>query len=484
MSLRWRLLVLHAVALGLLLATFGVVLHRLLQRTLVEEVDERGLAYVQRLQGHLSAAAGEVRLAMSRSDVEPGILWRVTLPDGRLVASSGESGLEELFAAPAMVEAAPSCADRSQADQLLRVIEQRLPVPQQPDRVEAWVDDRGEHRRFELDATGSTTATEVVIQVAEPLRHVQHSVRVVAWLLLIGLPVILILSLAAGWSLVGRALRPVARIVHSAEAIDAAGLQQRVPQPTGGDEIARLARVINAMLARLEAAFRRERAFTQGASHELRTPLATLRSMVTVGLRRRRSITEHEETLRDIACQVDRLQRLIDGLLFLSRPDGDLPMDEVDVIDLVEAVTERLAERHPDEPPFELRLPAQRPTIVGNLDLLDSLVANCCDNALRYGRAPRWIAITDVPSAGSLDIVIGDHGAGVAAPELERLFEPFYRGGRQADAVGAGLGLAISRRIVKQHGGSIRMHSDGSGTRILLRLPRQPALIDGTETQA
>jgi two-component system OmpR family sensor kinase len=291
--------------------------------------------------------------------------------------------------------------------------------------------------------------------------------------LAIGGPLALLLASLAGYALAGATLRPVEAMRRRAQAISARVDGDRLPEPAGDDEIARLARTLNAMLARLEAGLERERRFVAEASHELRTPLASLKAELELALRRPRSTDELRAAIASAAEETDRLAALAEDLLVLARSDeGELRVDRkpVRARELLETVARRYAARA-DAAGLELEVNAP-PELEGSGDLalLEQAVGNVVDNALRYGAGT--VRLEAGAENGSIVIRVSDEGRGFAPEFLPRAFERFSRADGSRAQGGAGLGLAIVDAIARAHGGSAAAgNTAAGGARVTLLLP-------------
>ncbi|MGH7255146.1 MAG: HAMP domain-containing protein, partial [Nitrospirales bacterium] len=171
-----------------------------------------------------------------------------------------------------------------------------------------------------------------IVQVGTSLAPLQESLDRLLLTLLITVPAALILSLAGGWFLAGRALKPVEAITLAARRIASGDLTQRLTVTRTGDEIGRLAATFNDMIARLDASFRQIRQFSSDASHELRTPLTVLKGETELALRRPRAAEDYRMVLESSLEEIDRMSRIVDELLFLSRADlGEVSLESSDV---------------------------------------------------------------------------------------------------------------------------------------------------------
>jgi heavy metal sensor kinase len=294
-------------------------------------------------------------------------------------------------------------------------------------------------------------------------------------------PLVLFIAATGGYLLAGRVLAPVAAITRLAGRISERDLHTRLDLDLPDDELGRLARTFDAMLARIEEAFERQRRFTADAAHELRTPLALMRAQVDLALARRRSADAYREALVGLDGDLQRLTGLVGTLLTLARADtGRLvpesaPFDLADTIALVAEQYAPLA----DEAGVSLRADVEPTPTVADEDLLMQVLVNLVDNALAHTPQTGIVTIGCRANNGQVHLWVADTGSGIAADHLPRVFDRFYRSdsGRARERGGAGLGLAISRAIVEAHGGTIALASQaGQGTCVDLTLPRPARL--------
>jgi signal transduction histidine kinase len=289
-----------------------------------------------------------------------------------------------------------------------------------------------------------------------------------ARLLVIGVPVLLVLAGGTVWLVVGRALRPVEQIRGAVTAITSADLSQRVPEPGTDDEIGRLARTMNDMLARLEDAAARQRRFVADASHELRSPLTAIRTGLEVGLAHPDRAPWPQIAGRAVR-QSQRLEQLIAQLLVLAKADAHEPAARRQPVDLAALLADLAATPAPGIS-IELSVPPGT-TTAGNPEDLSRMFRNLLDNAVRYAR--RRVLITAATGPDGTIVEIADDGPGIPASERERVFGRFVRldASREQASGSAGLGLAIAREIASAHGATIVLTeaADG-GTRAVVTM--------------
>ena len=316
-----------------------------------------------------------------------------------------------------------------------------------------------------------------IIHVGTDIDEIHEGAEVLGHLLLGMIPFVTVLLAALVWILTGRTLRPVEAIRSGVAAMGGSDLDHRVPVPPGDDEIARLARTMNAMLDRVEEAQRRQQRFVSDASHELRTPLTRIRSELEVDLAHPEQ-TDLVAAQRRVLGDTIEMQGLVDDLLHLARADAGAlrgVMEPVDVDDLVLREARRLRERGQVTVDVSGVSAAQT---VGDAADLGRMVRNLADNAEHHAHGT--VRFTLAEQDGSLELEVLDDGPGIAAADRERIFERFTRldDARARDSGGVGLGLAIVREIVARHNGTVAAADppagSGPGARLVVRLPVAP----------
>lgn len=323
-----------------------------------------------------------------------------------------------------------------------------------------------------------------VIQVPYPLRdHLQARQNLREFLLWF-IPIVLLPASLASLFLVNRLMAPIRTIDEKASRIGASELHLRLPV-VGQDEFAGLSRTINQMLDRLRDSFgaqrtalehvervlNEQRRFTADASHELKTPLATIKA--NAALLRDAKGPVRSELVEAVDSAVDRMSRLVNALLLLSRTEAGVQVSRIERTDLralVETVVPILPgakERVQIETDGSL-LPVEM-----HQDMVERAVLNLVDNALRHSGSEG--VLVSVAREGTDAVVrVRDQGCGIPPEHLPHLFERFYRvdASRTAGTGGTGLGLAIVKAVAEAHGGSVEVQSTlGEGSTFTLRLP-------------
>jgi len=288
----------------------------------------------------------------------------------------------------------------------------------------------------------------------------------------IALPVALLASSLLAWLVAGAALRPVERMRREADAITARDLSRRLPVPSTGDTLARLAATLNATFDRLQAAMESERRFVDEASHELRTPLTILKAEVDSALAAPRSHEDLERAFASAGQEVDHLVRIAEGLLVLARVDkGYLPIHRGEV-SLLELLGESRAAyaRRAAAAGVAVEVQAANATCRVDRTRLRQALDNLLDNALRNTPAGGSVLMSARQAPGHVLIAVADEGPGFTDEMLDRAFLPFARTTEQSHD-GAGLGLAIVAAIAEAHGGTASAENlPGGGARITMTL--------------
>jgi heavy metal sensor kinase len=316
-----------------------------------------------------------------------------------------------------------------------------------------------------------------LIQVGMSLESVAVTRRRFLLVMAAVLPLALLFAGGGGWILAQRALRPVDRMTEAARRISAEHLDERLDTTGSDDELDRLATTLNDMLGRLDIAFRQIRQFSADASHELQTPLTILRGELEVALRAPRSPEEYRRVLVSALEEGERIARLVEGLLLLSRADaGVLRMDR-QPIDLAHLVTEVCAQAQvlADARGVILGLDSVVPvTIQGDSAHLRRLLLNLVDNGIKYTPAGGRVTLSLQHDDRWAALRVSDTGIGIAPDEQERVFQRFYRAPEALSRgeEGSGLGLCIARSIAEAHGGRIEVRSTvGGGSTFTVFLP-------------
>jgi two-component system sensor histidine kinase MprB len=315
---------------------------------------------------------------------------------------------------------------------------------------------------------GPGSAVEVALrsdQVSSALSRLQAvSALIGAIAVLLGAALAYLLSRAG--------LRPLRRLAATAEHIATDQDLSRRVRAGGPEEIARLSRAVNTMLTALDVSMAKQRQLVADASHELRRPLAGIRANAQLLLDSRLDLPTRQEVRDALTSGIDEVSALMTDIIELAR-DGEATLAREDLrLDLLASRAIRTAQRR--WPAHHFAASLQPALINADADRLMRLVANLLDNAAKFSQAASRIDITVAGAAGpggAVRLAIGDHGSGIDARDLPRIFDRFYRSAEARSKPGSGLGLAIAHQVATQHGATIEVTSTSDGTQVTVLFP-------------
>ncbi len=292
----------------------------------------------------------------------------------------------------------------------------------------------------------------------------------------------MLISGVVGYIMARRALKPINEITTTARAVAAGDLTRRLQSEVQDKEIRVLVKSLNKMFADLESSFMAQKRFTADASHELRIPLTILKGEVEVALRHPRSEEDYKQLLRQHLDIIERMQRIVNDLLTLARADAgllELAQEPVDLSLLLQEVAQHhlilFADNH-----INLDMDIQdNLEVMGDHSHIERVIFNLLNNAFKYAPELSTVTLSAHTEDDSVIITIADEGPGISEVHQARLFDRFYRADdarARSEGGGAGLGLAICKRIVEAHNGEISVESrEGEGARFIVRLPLSSA---------
>ncbi|MFJ8578357.1 sensor histidine kinase [Micromonospora sp. NPDC093277] len=291
----------------------------------------------------------------------------------------------------------------------------------------------------------------------------------------VGLGVTALLGLGVSWVVAGRMLRPLRTLTAATRRISQDRLHERVALTGPHDELKELADTFDEMVARLESSFNSQRRFVADASHELRTPLAIVRTGAEVQLAKRESTTAQWEAVgRRMLTATGRAERLLDGLLALARSDSGVIAHDPHDLAVAAAVAVSEADGEAERAQLTVTTDLRPAPVNGDPALLDRLVSNLVDNAIRHNNPGGWIEVSTGRRDGDAIVTVRNTGDQIPPEVVDRLFEPFQRlsSDRSAGSRSVGLGLAIVRSIVRAHGGTVvAAPNAGGGLTVTVTLP-------------
>jgi signal transduction histidine kinase len=293
---------------------------------------------------------------------------------------------------------------------------------------------------------------------------------------LLALLAVSVVGVAGGYAVAGRALRPLQQVTATARHLGGQTLDQRIHYTGADDEVAELADTFDAMLDRLVAAFESQRRFVANASHELRTPLAVMKTEIDVTLSDPDAdLAEMRRMGTVVKDASERANALVDALLVLARSEAQPALARRTPADLADGVPRALDSMAKEIRRLDLQIEldlAPAP-VEGDPSLLDRLAGNLIENACRYNHMDGKIWVRTGTAAGMSFLLVGNTGFEVDQADVEGLFEPFRRGGRErTGARGSGLGLSIVRAVCHAHGGTVgAVAQPGGGLEVTVAVP-------------
>lgn len=267
---------------------------------------------------------------------------------------------------------------------------------------------------------------------------------------------------ALGFIVVWWSLRPLAALAATSARLTARRLDERLDERHGAREVRELSAALNVMMRRLEESFARLSQFSADLAHDLKTPLATLILQTQVALSQPRTVEHYRALLASHAEELERLARMVDSMLFLARADHAQLAVRIDRLD-ARAELVRIAdyfEGLAEEAGLTIAVTGAG-HVYADAALLRRAVANLVDNAIRHARPRSTVRVDVAQQASGTVITVTNEGPGIAAEDLPRIFDRFYRADRtrRDSASSAGLGLAIVKSIMSLHRGRVEVRS-------------------------
>jgi len=457
-SIRFRLMLWYTAILALVLVVFSAFIFY------NQERDFRGESLF-RLQHKMEEVVGALNSDRPNPLMKTDVFILLTA-DGHIAASQG------------VVDEQDAQAVFEQAKQALTNTEHQPPFPM-------WTVERGtpqEHYLFGyqtlMDSSGHLVGAVILGSPDDPYDLTNR----LLFTLLFGSLLTLAIAAGGGWWLAARAMRPVHTITATAQSISESDLSRRI-NITTKDEIGELANTFDAMLTRLETAFKRQRQFVADASHELRTPLTIVNLETSRALEAKRNADEYKRALGVIRSENEFMTRLVNDLLILARLDAGqdtLKHEPLDLSDIALDAVERLAPLAERNHVMLETGDLPEAALNGDRQALLQMMSNLIENGIKYtGGDERRVKVETGQAEESVWMRVSDHGPGIPADHLPHIFDRFYRvdqaRSRNDDnetANGSGLGLAIVHMIVQAHHGEITVQSaPGTGTTFEVKFP-------------
>ena len=473
-SLRFKLTLWYVLILGVLLISFSSFLYITLSRSLRRDVDDR----LRSLAGLIASESSSPSSKFGFGDIDETLQASLGLrPAGKFIQVLDESGkIGQKSDNLRNIQLPVSFAALRNAVRGVPTYETFHPLGTPPLRVITYPVLEKLH-------------IARIVQVASSLEDVEEALNTLLIILVVTVPLTLLVASLGGQFLANQVLKPVGHVTRTARLITSQNLNQSIQVPRGRDELTSLVETFNEMIFRLGKSFDQIKQFTSDASHELKTPLTVLKGEMEVALRKERSSQDYEQVLRSNLEEINRMSRIVEDLLFLSKTDtGEIRLlkEEINLTEIVRDVVAQLSLLAEMK---GLRLIAtnhhEEIHVLADGLCMRQLLVNLIYNGIKYTEpgGSIQVALENTPPAtsaspdeqeSSVKFIVSDSGIGISKEDQEKIFDRFYRAdkARSRDQGGSGLGLSICKWIVQAHRGRISVDSDlGKGSVFTVTLP-------------
>lgn len=478
-SFRLRIALLSVALAGGALVGFGLVAWRLIYRAQVNSLDAKIDSQLQQMTPQRSTDWWQ---NFASNDLPRELETEIGTPITLLFAD--EQGKTIHYS----VDGAQLGAVTLEIDQLLKTTAEDMVVKEEKATDETPNSPPSKPRRVFPSNTEAGNWLVGVIKsesgrgaIAVSLQTIDQDMAVIRNIFLVAIPSTLLMIAAGAWVLSGSALKPVRKLTNVIQQVTATGLDQQVPVGSADVEFVELIEVFNEMLTRLERSFKQSSRFSGDAAHELKTPLAILRGELELVMQKAEPGSELQQSLSNLMDEVSRLSTIVRKLLLLSLADAgqiSLRQTPVDIKEILSVLIEDIELLAP-ELPVKVELGDQL-NVKGDRDLLTQVLQNLIDNAIKYNlpadSGQQWLSVTGKATRKEIKITVANASGQIPAEERDRIFDRFYRGdlSRNRKREGFGLGLSLSREIVRAHRGRLVLDkTEGEQTAFTLTLPAQ-----------
>jgi len=313
------------------------------------------------------------------------------------------------------------------------------------------------------------------VRVSRSITPTVDTLKRIKIIILITTPLFILFATFSSLFLARRALAPIDSVTKTASEIEKGDLSRRIKMPTANDEIGRLARTFNKMIARLEDTFNREKRFTSDASHELRTPITIISAKAEVALTKSKKIEDYRKALKVIIKEAKKVSFLLSQLLLLARSDEGksiLSIEKIDLKMIIDSIIIEMKEKAKQKNITLSIISEQNFVIKADQTFITMLFLNIIENSIKYNKRGGLINIYFSKEDNTAKVIIEDNGIGISDENLTHIFDRFYRVSESRADKGSGLGLSIVKEIVEVHKGQIKIYSKlGIGTKFEISLP-------------
>lgn len=477
-SLRFKLTLWYVLILGILLISFSSFLYLTLSRSLYRDVDHKLMSLAELIASESTSPLSKFGFGNIDQALEASMNLK---PIGKFIQVLDESGrIGRTSENLKSVQLPISLNALRNGSKGLITYETNHSLGNTPLRIITY-------------PVKENNQVTKMIQVASSLEDVEDALNTLLIILIVTVPSVLVIASLGGQFLANKALKPVDRVTQAARMITSQNLNQRIQTLKVKDEISRLIDTFNEMISRLDQSFRQVKQFTTDASHELKTPLTILKGEVEVALRKKRPLHEYEQILESNLEEIDRMSKIVEDLLLLSKADiGEIRLNREDIhlTRFISGLTEQMKIlAQPKNIRIEILNHQNEIHVLGDTLRMRELFINLIENGIKYTEAGGSILITLTKETdGSVNllipkekkavtvakIIVADTGIGIAKEDQEKIFNRFFRvdKARSREQGGSGLGLSICKWIVEAHQGEITVESEpGKGSSFIVRLP-------------
>jgi heavy metal sensor kinase len=413
----------------------------------------RSLSSVMALQG--IEAVKRQALLESHAAGEKQIFIQLVYPDGRLFSSSNMSYFRNIP------------LSRDAIGRTLARNEPLFATVSSPDH------------RHEIRVVYALIGPGLILHLGQAMDDLTRIIEAFQRIFVASMAALFLMAVVAGWFMARRALAGVERVTRTARRISEGSLAERVPVKWGGTEIDQLAVTFNRMLDRIQTLVNGIKEMTDNIAHDLKSPITRIRGQAEVSLLSGGAVEEYEAAAATAVEECDRLLEMINTMLFISRSEAGVTQPDLKKVDLSAVVRDAcgLFRALAEEKGIAMTcdVPGSLP-IVGDIRLLQRMLGNLLDNAIKYTPAGGTVGVAAGWCNGrKAAITVKDTGAGISPKDLPHVFERFYRGDPSRSLPGSGLGLSFARAVARAHGGDITVASSPAGSAFSVNIPAAPA---------
>jgi heavy metal sensor kinase len=322
----------------------------------------------------------------------------------------------------------------------------------------------------------SALSADVVLQVGLAMESYSSFLQAFQKVFIATMSLLIVLAAGVGWFMARRAVSGVEAVTRTAQKISAGTLEERVPITGKGDEIDQLAITFNQMVERIQKLLKEIKEMSDNIAHDLRSPIARIRGVAEVTLTSSKALSEYESMAASIIEECDRLLDMINTMLMISKTESGVRSfvgKEVDLTTVARQAYEIFEPTAEDKGVSLHRDIADGIHVIGDTPMVQRMLSNLLDNAIKYTPSGGTIRITVSEGRDQAVIEVRDSGIGISEQDLSRIFERFFRCDQSRSQAGIGLGLSLARAIARAHGGDIAVESTlGQGSRFTVRLPK------------